>query len=51
MDITNIGSVPAFATKEGSEIRELLAHRDSVIRRRSLAEARAIQPELVTATR
>jgi len=29
-----------FITKDGSEIRELLAHRNSVIRNQSLAEAR-----------
>lgn len=40
MDITNLNSVPAFTTKDGSEIRELLAHRNSVIRNQSLAEAR-----------
>jgi mannose-6-phosphate isomerase-like protein (cupin superfamily) len=40
MDIRNINAVPAFATKDGSEIRELLAHRNSVIVNQSLAEAR-----------
>src|SRR5437762_2275859 len=40
MDIRNIDQVPAFITKDGSEIRELLAYRNSVIRRQSLAEAR-----------
>jgi len=40
MDIRNIGEVPAFITKDGSEIRELLAHRNSCIERQSLAEAR-----------
>ncbi|HEX4131949.1 MAG TPA: cupin domain-containing protein [Pirellulales bacterium] len=40
MDITNIARVPAFTTKDGSEIRELLAHRNSAIRKQSLAEAR-----------
>jgi mannose-6-phosphate isomerase-like protein (cupin superfamily) len=40
MDITNIDRVRAFTTKDGSEIRELLAHRNSCIRRQSLAEAR-----------
>lgn len=43
MDITNLEVVPSFVTKDGSEIRELLAHRNSVIRNQSLAEAR-IQP-------
>jgi mannose-6-phosphate isomerase-like protein (cupin superfamily) len=40
MDIQNIARVPAFKTKDGSEIRELLAHRNSAIRNQSLAEAR-----------
>lgn len=40
MDITNIDRVPAFRTKDGSEIRELLVHRNSCIRQQSLAEAR-----------
>jgi mannose-6-phosphate isomerase-like protein (cupin superfamily) len=40
MDIHNIDRVPAFTTKDGSEIRELLAHRNSCIRLQSLAEAR-----------
>ncbi len=40
MDITHLDNVPAFTTKDGSEIRELLAHRNSVIRHQSLAEAR-----------
>jgi mannose-6-phosphate isomerase-like protein (cupin superfamily) len=40
MDIKNLGDTPSFITKDGSEIRELLAHRNSVIRNQSLAEAR-----------
>jgi mannose-6-phosphate isomerase-like protein (cupin superfamily) len=40
MDIRNIDAVPAFTTKDGSEIRELLASRNSDIRKQSLAEAR-----------
>ncbi len=40
MDMQNIGEVPAFTTKDGSEIRELLAHRNSRIKNQSLAEAR-----------
>ena len=40
MEITNLDKVPAFITKDGSEIRELLAHRNSAIRNQSLAEAR-----------
>lgn len=40
MDVHNIDRVPAFTTADGSEIRELLAHRNSTIRNQSLAEAR-----------
>jgi mannose-6-phosphate isomerase-like protein (cupin superfamily) len=40
MDVKNINEVEAFITKDGSEIRELLAHRNSAIRNQSLAEAR-----------
>jgi hypothetical protein len=40
MDIRNIERAPAFTTKDGSEIRELLAHRNSAIRNQTLAEAR-----------
>ena len=40
MDIKNLNEVPAFIAKDGSEIRELLAHRNSAIRNQSLAEAR-----------
>ena len=40
MDVHNIADVAAFSTKDGSEIRELLAHRNSAIREQSLAEAR-----------
>jgi mannose-6-phosphate isomerase-like protein (cupin superfamily) len=40
MDVKNLDGVPAFTTKDGSEIRELLAHRNSSIRNQSLAEAR-----------
>jgi mannose-6-phosphate isomerase-like protein (cupin superfamily) len=40
VDITNLDRVQSFATKDGSEIRELLAHRNSGIRNQSLAEAR-----------
>jgi mannose-6-phosphate isomerase-like protein (cupin superfamily) len=40
MEIINLNEVPAFTTKDGSEIRELLAHRNSAIRNQSLAEAR-----------
>ena len=40
MDVRNLDAAPAFTTKDGSEIRELLAPRTSVIRHQSLAEAR-----------
>ena len=40
MDIKNLSEVPAFTTKDGSEIRELLAHRNSCLVNQSLAEAR-----------
>lgn len=40
MDIQNLEQATPFITKDGSEIRELLAHRNSAIRHQSLAEAR-----------
>lgn len=40
MHIQNLARAVAFTTKDGSEIRELLAHRNSCIRNQSLAEAR-----------
>jgi mannose-6-phosphate isomerase-like protein (cupin superfamily) len=40
MDIQNLNDAKAFITMDGSEIRELLAHRNSCIRNQSLAEAR-----------
>ncbi len=40
MDVRNINEVEAFQTKDGSEIRELLAYRNSSVRLQSLAEAR-----------
>ena len=40
MAVKNLNEVPPFITKDGSEIRELLAHRNSAIRNQSLAEAR-----------
>ena len=40
MDIVNLNQAKSFRTKDGSEIRELLAHRNSAIRNQSLAEAR-----------
>ncbi|MGC8744471.1 MAG: cupin domain-containing protein [Verrucomicrobiia bacterium] len=39
MEIKNINSITAFITKDGSEIRELLAYRNSSIKNQSLAEA------------
>jgi mannose-6-phosphate isomerase-like protein (cupin superfamily) len=47
MDVRNLNRVPAFTTKDGSEIRELLAHRNSCIRHQTLAEAR-LAPGLST---
>lgn len=40
MDIKALNDIPPFVTKDGSEIRELLAYRNSSIRNQSLAEAR-----------
>ena len=40
MEIVNLAQAEPFRTKDGSEIRELLAHRNSAIRNQSLAEAR-----------
>ena len=40
MDIRNLERAAPFKTKDGSEIRELLAHRNSCITQQSLAEAR-----------
>ncbi len=48
MDVRNLNDVPAFVTKDGSEIRELLAYRNSCIRLQSLAEAR-LPPGTATA--
>ncbi|MBM4048547.1 MAG: cupin domain-containing protein, partial [Planctomycetes bacterium] len=39
MDVINRNAAAPFITKDGSEIRELLAHRNSSIRNQSLAEA------------
>lgn len=47
MDVFNLHRVPAFTTKDGSEIRELLSHRNSCIRNQSLAEAR-VAPGMTT---
>ena|ERR1041384_5308421 len=40
MDLQHLDDTPAFITKDDSEIRELLSHRNSGIRNQSLAEAR-----------
>jgi mannose-6-phosphate isomerase-like protein (cupin superfamily) len=40
MDIVNQRDAIPFTTVDGSTIRELLAHRNSAIRKQSLAEAR-----------
>src|SRR5580658_6363291 len=40
MDLKQLDQITPFITKDGSEIRELLAHRNSGIRNQSLAEAR-----------
>jgi mannose-6-phosphate isomerase-like protein (cupin superfamily) len=40
VDIRNLDRAPVFTTKDGSEIRELLAYRNSCIRNQTLAEAR-----------
>jgi len=40
MDVINQGDAVPFITADGSTIRELLAHRNSAIRKQSLAEAR-----------
>jgi mannose-6-phosphate isomerase-like protein (cupin superfamily) len=40
MEIKSLSAAPPFVTKDGSEIRELLAYRNSSIRNQSLAEAR-----------
>lgn len=48
MDIQNIDRVAPFITKDGAEIRELLAYRNSCIRNQTLAEAR-LPPGCTTA--
>jgi mannose-6-phosphate isomerase-like protein (cupin superfamily) len=40
MEVTNLDAAAPFITKDGSEIRELLSHRNSALRHQSLAEAR-----------
>jgi mannose-6-phosphate isomerase-like protein (cupin superfamily) len=40
MEVQNLGRAVAFTTKDGSQIRELLSHRNSSIHNQSLAEAR-----------
>jgi mannose-6-phosphate isomerase-like protein (cupin superfamily) len=48
MEIKSAAEVTAFVTKDGSQIRELLAYRNSEIVRQSLAEAR-LRPGCSTA--
>ena len=48
MDVKSLQQVPSFITKDGSEIRELLAYRNSGIRKQSLAEARLKPGESTT---
>lgn len=48
MHIQNLDHVPAFTTLDGSEIRELLSHRNSAMRNQSLAEARLAQGQATT---
>jgi mannose-6-phosphate isomerase-like protein (cupin superfamily) len=40
VEVRRLDEVPVFTTKDGSEIRELLAYRNSCIRNQTLAEAR-----------
>ena len=40
MEVRHLNDAPPFITKDGSEIREILAYRNSEIRNQSLAEAR-----------
>jgi mannose-6-phosphate isomerase-like protein (cupin superfamily) len=47
MDIVNLADCQAFITKDGSQIRELLSHRNSTIRKQSLAEA-TVPPGSIT---
>lgn len=48
MDVQNLDQVASFTTKDGSEIRELLAERNSCIRNQSLAEARLAPGQATT---
>ncbi len=48
MDVIQRNQVEPFVTKDGSEIRELLAYRNSCIQQQSLAEAR-LPPGAATA--
>ena len=40
MEVVNLSQVRSFVTKDASEIREILAPRNSLIKNQSLAEAR-----------
>jgi len=42
MDVVNRNDADPFITKDSSEIREILAPRNSIIKRQSLAEARLL---------
>lgn len=48
MDVQSLDQARAFETKDGSEIRELLAHRNSCIQNQSLAEARLAPGQATT---
>jgi mannose-6-phosphate isomerase-like protein (cupin superfamily) len=48
VDVHNLNRARSFTTKDGSQIRELLSHRNSSIHNQSLAEAR-VAPGLTTA--
>jgi mannose-6-phosphate isomerase-like protein (cupin superfamily) len=48
MDVISHDNTVPFTTKDGSEIRELLAHRNSGIRNQSLAEARVARGATTT---
>lgn len=49
MDVVNRDAATPFTTVDGSTIRELLAHRNSAIRKQSLAEARLAPGAATTA--
>ncbi len=51
MEVKNLEQISPFITKDGSEIRELLAYRNSSIRNMSLAEARLVPSQSTQAHR